>query len=231
MKGLSLGNRMKQYYEEAFKVVLPMRIPLILRIDGRCFHSWTKKNKLERPFDEKFIKNMGLMTKELCREIGCAEVAYVQSDEISILIHNYKKLDSQGWFGNELQKIVSISSAFCSSYFSRLYLTETMFDCRAFVLPEAEVNNYFLWRQQDASRNSIQMLARSLYSHKQCFKKNTKDLQDMIHEKEMNWNDLETYKRRGFCVAKGERGWKIDLEIPLFNQDINYIEQHLEKEE
>lgn len=231
MRGLTIGERMKSYYEEAYKIKLPMRMPIILRIDGRTFHTWTKRQKLNKPFDEVFISNMAQMTKDLCQEIGCVELAYIQSDEISLFIHGYKKLDSQGWFANELQKIVSVSAAFCSSWFSRTYETETMFDARAFVLPENEVANYFLWRQQDASRNSIQMLAQSLYSHKQLQKKKTSQLHDLIHEKGLNWNDMPTHQKRGYCVVKRNKGWEVDWEIPLFNENRGYIENHLAVDE
>ena len=113
MEKLSLGGRMKEYYEEVWKIKLPMRMPIIIRLDGRAFHSLTKQ--MEKPFDKKFIQNMQEVALKLCENISGAQLAYVQSDEISILMHNYKKLNSQAWFGNELQKLVSISASIASS--------------------------------------------------------------------------------------------------------------------
>lgn len=224
-----IGDRMKENYELPYRMVLPMRLPTVIRIDGRCFHSFTRG--MDRPFDEQFIENMGELSKYLCHEISTAQMAYVQSDEISILLHPYKKLESQAWFANEIQKMVSIAAGLASSWFSRKYGKEAIFDARVFVLPEAEVCNYFIWRQQDATRNSIQMLARSLYSPNQLFKKNVNVLHDLIVEKGKNWNDLETYKKRGMCVIKKDEKWMVDKEIPVFTENREYINNLLTVDE
>lgn len=227
MRGIS--DRMKENYEFPYRMVLPMRLPTIIRIDGRCFHSFTRKMK--RPFDEEFIENMAELTKYLCSEVSTSQLAYVQSDEISLLLHPYKKLESQAWFANEIQKMCSIAAGLASSWFSLKYGREAVFDARVFVIPETEVCNYYIWRQQDATRNSIQMLARSLYSSKQLHKKNVNILQDLIMEKGMNWNNLETYKKRGLCVVKKDGAWFIDKEIPIFTEKRLYIEDFLKLEE
>ncbi len=232
MKDLGIGLRMKNNYEEAYKIRLPMRMPVILRIDGNCFHQFTRKIKAERPFDEGFIKNMAKTAQYLCEQLMGVQIAYIQSDEISILLHNYKKLDSEPWFGNELQKIVSISSGMASAYFTNIYNLPAVFDSRAFVLPEAEVTNYYHWRQIDATRNSISMLAQSKFSHKQLLNKNREQMQEMMFQKDgTNWNDLATYLKRGFCVIKSNKGWIIDWDIPIFTQNRDYIEKLLEVEE
>jgi tRNA(His) 5'-end guanylyltransferase len=127
-------------------------------------------------------------------------LAYVQSDEISLLITNYQTLDTQSWFDNNLQKMISVAAGVASSTFTteswRIWMDEdtpslkkivpAIFDARAFVLPKEDVVNYFLWRQQDATRNSVQMLARSLYSHKECTNKNNSELQELIFQKGIN---------------------------------------------
>lgn len=116
-----------------------------------------------------------------------------------------------------------------------------LFDARVFMLPKDEVCNYFIWRQQDASRNSIQAVAQNIFSCKEIQGKNTDELQEMIFQKTgENWNDLPTRYKRGSCVVKKEitiypnpeseigitRGrWLVDLDIPLFTQDRNYINQ------
>jgi len=112
------------------------------------------------------------------------------------------------------------------------YKRPALFDSRAFNIPKEEVCNYFIWRQQDASRNSIYMLARSLFSHKELQGLNGKQLQDkMFEEKGVNWNDLPTRDKRGMCFYKGntveDRGWNPDENIPIFTQDRDYIEKFI----
>lgn len=220
-----IGDRMKTNYEEAYKHYLPMRMPTILRLDGKTFHTFTKK--MDRPYDGAFIENMANLAKWLVEEVQTARCAYVQSDEISLLLIPYNKFDTEAWFNNEIQKMVSISAGMASAYFTGLYRKLAVFDARAFVLPEAEVVNYFIWRQQDATRNSIQMLAQSMYSHKELHKKNTDDLQEMIFQKGKNWNNLPAYLKRGI-VATPEL---IDKDIPIFTQDRSYFDKFLTIEE
>lgn len=228
MDKTSIGDRMKGY-EDVFKYKLPRRMPVIIRLDGRAFHSWTRQQKCERPFDEKLISSMQKVAMELCGDIQGAMMAFVQSDEISILVHNYKKLNSEPWFANEVQKITSISAAKASSVMSLLYNCQTMFDSRVFVLPEAEVCNYFIWRQQDATRNSIQMVAQHHFSHRQCQGKSCDELQEMLFsQKQINWNDLPSTMKRGSCITKSQLNhlWVVE-DIPIFSQNRNFIEKFL----
>lgn len=255
----SLGDRIKGY-EDTFRHHLPMRMPVILRLDGKSFHSYTKGCK--KPFDEKLISVMNQTAQKLCEVIQGVQLAYVQSDEISLLINNYQNLNTESWFGNNIQKMVSIASAIASVEFTnnswQIWAPEKLspesdpmstcdfnesayFDCRAFVLPKDEVVNYFAWRQQDNTRNSVQMLARSLYSHKECDNKNNSQLQEMCFQKGKNWNDCPTQFKRGRCLLKQQvmkktwnpheqkdvevlrNVWTVDNEIPIFTQDFNYI--------
>lgn len=222
----SLGDRMKGY-EFACRATLPRRMPVILRVDGKAFHTFTRR--MNRPFDFSFIEAMNLVALELCREAQGAQIAYVQSDEISVLLHNYKRLETDAWFDNQVQKIVSVSSASAAATMSLYYGRPALFDARTFVLPEAEVCNYFIWRQQDATRNSIQMLARSRYSHSECDGKNAAELQEMCFQAGDNWNNLSTHLKRGrFAVRdKENREWLIDNDPPILTQDRAYVERHL----
>ena len=195
MSKLSLGSRMKHNYEEPFKVRLPARMPVIIRLDGKCFHTFTKN--MEKPFDDELVGRMLTLTQSLCEEIGGAVLGYTQSDEISILLHNYKKFDTQAWFDNEIQKMVSVAGSIASSYMSRLYDREVLFDARTFVLPESEVNNYFVWRQEDCIKNSISMMAQSMFSHKELHKKNGKEKIRMICEKGESWEQLKANYKFG----------------------------------
>lgn len=244
MNKLSLGDRMKSSYEEVWKIRLPLRMPIIIRIDGRAFHTLTKN--ATKPFDSDIIKMMQQTAQYVCKDIQGAQIAYIQSDEISILVHNYKKLNSGAWFNNEIQKMCSISAALASSYFTYLladvnqkimhrgysFPSIAQFDSRVFALPEAEVCNYFIFRQQDWTRNSVEMLTRSLYSHKECHKKNGAALQEMCFQKGQNWGKLPTHIKRGSCIYKNSEGkWIIDDKIPIFSKDRNFIEKYLKLEE
>lgn len=245
----SLGDRMKGY-EGAFKASFPPRLPVILRVDGKAFHTLLKGAR--KPFDDSVIEVMNETAAQLCHHIQGAQMAYVQSDEISVLIHGYKKFTSSAWFDNQIQKMVSVGASVATATFNNACFDPTgvplsfkppaFFDARAFVLPESEVCNYFLWRQQDCSRNSIQMLARSLYSHKECNDKNGSELQEMCFQKGQNWNAIPTAYRRGrvifkeyyqAAIASGavRSRWAVDSEIPIFSEDREYINKHLKTDE
>ena len=110
------------------------------------------------------------------------------------------------------------------------------FDARVFNLPKEEVTNYFIWRQNDATRNSIQSLAQANFSQKQIHSMNNSQLQDKLHEeKGINWNDCKTVEKRGSCVIHvfdksiNRSKWIIDEEIPIFTQNRDYIENILKK--
>jgi tRNA(His) 5'-end guanylyltransferase len=237
VRGDALGDRMKGY-ELAARTSLPRRLPVVVRVDGRAFHTYTRR--LTRPFDSRFIDAMDVVTLELCGEVAGAVFAYVQSDEVSLLVHNYRRLRTEAWFDNQVQKIVSVAAsvaaATMTAWSPRLFGTTAVrlahFDARAFVLPEAEVANYFLWRQQDASRNSLQMLARSLYSHAECEGQGSAQLQEMCFRRGRNWNDLPVHWRRGRCALQGAEGdWVVDREPPVFSRERGYVERFLQIEE
>lgn len=231
------GDRIKELYEDPYRITLPGRMPVMLRIDGKAFSSLTAK--CERPFDNKLIAAMDATAIYLCDNIQNADVAYVQSDEINILLTNYKKLTTQSWFNNNLVKMCSVAAGLASSYFtcsaSEYLKSIAAFDCRAFVLPKEEVNNAFLFRQQDASRNAISMVARTLYSHKELNGKTCNQMQEMMYQKGMNFNDLPVNWRRGRCIVKESYDhsgtqrskWVIDNNIPIFSQDVNYINKYV----
>lgn len=265
MSNDSLGDRMKSY-EDCYRIHLPIRMPVIMRIDGKAFHSYVKGTSpvgksVEKPFDKGLFDCMNDTAIELCKEVQGCRLAYVQSDEISLLLTNYQSVDTQSWFENNLMKMISISASVASVTFTQnswkiwgidhsnedpYYLTkEAYFDSRAFVLPKEDVTNYFIWRQQDATRNSVQMLARSLYSHKECTDKNNSELQEMIFQKGINWNDCPIPQKRGRCIIKQSsektslnpktgqyitairNEWVVDNEIPIFTVDRSYIDRFI----
>jgi len=222
---MELGDRMK-LFENAYRIYLPPRMPVIIRVDGKAFHTLTRK--CEKPFDALFAAVMDSTASALLEKVQDARMAYVQSDEISLLLIGYNTFASEPWFSNNLQKVVSISAAVASATFTMCWDYEpAYFDSRAFILPENEVCNYFLWRQQDCTRNSIQMVAQSMYSHKELHEKNSAELQEMTFQKGINWNDYEPYWKRGRVIT--HEG--VDRGIPIFTEDRKYIEKFLEIEE
>ena len=218
---------MKSYEDEQ---VFTNNLPLIVRIDGRHFHSLVKHLKLNKPFDDLFIESMNSVGKDVANDMSNFRLAYIQSDEISFLLYP-KTYRSQPWFGNKIQKVVSSASALASSYMSLIYDRPIQFDARAFVLPPHEVVNYFIWRQRDWTRNSVQMMARSLYSQKQLHGKNQSAMQDMIHDKGQNWNDLPVHLRRGRCIIYENEKYVVDNDIPIFTEDRGYVEKHVVMED
>ena len=241
----SLGNRMKAY-EEVNLHHLTRRMPLVIRVDGKAFHTFTRKNGFEKPFDKNFMTAMLVgVGRELIGEIQGSKLAYVQSDEISVLATDYENLDTQAWFEKNLQKMVSVSASVATACFNvywdvnRIPISEYgLFDSRAFVLPKEEVCNYFIWRQKDAVRNSIQGLGQANFSHKEMAGLNNDQVQEkLFQEKGINWNDLDVWKKRGACLYKNQVDKNIngcdvlrtevvaDWEIPIFTQDRDYVEK------
>ncbi|MCJ8012591.1 tRNA(His) guanylyltransferase Thg1 family protein [Paenibacillus sp. KQZ6P-2] len=231
------GNRMKGY-ENIFRQTLPQRLPVIIRIDGSHFHTFT--HGMEKPFDESLTKAFWETCKYLAQNIMGCKLIYHQSDEISILLTNYDKLTTQSWFENNLQKMVSVSASMATAKFNEVikeYYPDkplATFDSRAWVLPHDEVTNYFLWRQQDATKNSISMVAQANFPHTELQGLNGKNLQDkLFSEKGINWNELPTWQKRGVCITKqyyikGEATrskWDVDFDTPIFSQDREYINQ------
>jgi tRNA(His) guanylyltransferase len=203
-----LGVRMKTFYEQIPKTKLMRRCPVALRIDGKAFHTFTRG--FQKPFDEVLIKSMQETMKYLCENIQGCVLGYTQSDEITLILVDYKKLTSSAWFDYEVQKICSIAASMATMAFNKFfannvgdYCTYTyerednsheeyehilslaidkgaMFDCRCFNIPKEEVTNLIYWRQLDASRNSIQMVGQANFSHKELQNKSCNEIQDML---------------------------------------------------
>lgn len=224
----SLGNRMKDY-EGRSRYFLPKRSYTLIRCDGKSFHNYTKG--CDRPFDFGLISDMQQTTKYLCEQMN-AEIGYCQSDEISIVLTDFKTITTEALFDGNLQKLCSISSSIVTSKFNQLRMIRAnsfdvkiaQFDSRVWTVSDPwEVFNTFLWRQQDATRNSVQMVAQSLCSHKELQGKNINQQQEMIFQKGQNWNDYPTFCRRGTIFYKSENGYVTDLDCPILSQDQKYF--------
>jgi len=226
-----ISDRMKEY-ERASEIKLTRRLPMIIRLDGKAFHSWVRKTGCVRPFDHALMDMMAGLTKYLCENVSGTVLGYTQSDEISLLVRDDQSIDTEPWFDKRVQKVVSVASSLATYWFNANNAFEkkvpAFFDARAFVLPEDEVRNYFIWRQEDATTNSLSMLAQSLYPHEALQRKKWAELQEMCWRKGHNWNNLLSFEKRGVCayrmevtevspkgVAKRMRV-VIDREIPIF---------------
>lgn len=204
---MDIGDRMKLYEKaEAGRRLMPL-LPTMARIDGRCFHTFTKD--LERPYDPNLMEMMRLVTKFLVEETQ-ATVGYTQSDEINLLWHS-ESFKSQVFFDGKIQKMVSVLAALATARFNsmlRVFLPAKahllpVFDCRVWNVPnKVEAANVILWREMDATRNSIVMAAGAYYTHKQLLNKNTSEMQEMLFAKGVNWNDFPSRFKRGSYVQR-----------------------------
>jgi tRNA(His) 5'-end guanylyltransferase len=226
MKKDSLGDRMKEFYENRTRNFLPRRTYTIIRIDGKAFHTYTKG--LTRPFDEKFINNMDETACFLCKNIQGAKFAFVQSDEISILLTDFESITTDAWFDGNIQKMTSISASLATAKFNELRPNKiALFDSKVFTIPsDTEVENYFIWRQQDTVRNSVSSVAQSLFSHKKLENKNSNQMQEMCFQKGINWNDFPAKLKRGRLIIKQDykkediiRTKWVSIEPPIFTQE------------
>lgn len=272
MDKTTLGDRMKNNYENITRYYLTRRMPVIIRLDMKAGHTFTKG--MNKPFDDVFVKTMQDTMKYLCENIQGCVLGYTQSDEISLVLTDYAELTTDAWFGNNLQKMCSVSASMATLAFNKAFndnivkyidnnldadcgvtkdLTEyikilinarnkgAMFDSRVFTIPKEEVCNALIWRQQDATRNSIQSVGQANFSQKELHGKSCNDIQDMLMiQKGINWNDYSTTLKRGSCCIKTViqdpnvdikdgaypiSKWVVDNEIPIFTQDRNYVEK------
>ena len=219
----SIADRMKNNYENRTRVLLPRRTNTIIRLDGKVFHTYTKN--AQRPFDTGLMLAMQDTTKFLCKNIQGVRFAYTQSDEISLWLTDWADTKTDAWFDGNIQKITSVSASYATAYFNSIYKNYVgskelaYFDSRVFTIPEIdEVFNYFIWRQQDATRNSIQMVGQSLYSQKELHGKSINQVQELIFQKGQNWNDRCAYEKRGSVVKRINGDWQV-VEPPIFTQE------------
>ena len=219
-----LGRRLKQDYEDALRIQLPRRSYVVIRIDGRGFHKFTAG--LERPYSSRLADALDAAALQLCREmIGC-RFAYGQSDEYSFLLTDFEREDAALWFDGNLQKIVSVSASIFTGVFNKTFDSDQVaaFDSRVMVISQrAEVARYFLWRQLDASSNSLNMLASAHFSHRELLGKSTSEKHEMLYSKGLNWAHEPTDFKRGRVVRHHAEAWETDKEIPIFNRDENYL--------
>jgi hypothetical protein len=230
----ALGERMKAL-EYTTRTVLPRHTNMVIRVDGRAFHSFTRG--LERPFDPGFIHAMDQTALALCQEVQGAVCAYVQSDEISVIATDYAGSNAEAWLGGVHAKIVSLSASHATAVFNRALPREwefATFDSRAFTVPfTSDLTDYLLWRQHDARRNAVGMICDRYIGHKPTIGVKYAERVEMLRQKDITLDmfpqgciegrfitservlgDVEyTHKRTGeLHVAKDvlRRVWKIE---------------------
>jgi tRNA(His) guanylyltransferase len=219
---LDIEKRFKRY-ELVTQYYLTKRTPVIIRVDGSAFHTFTKYY-WGRGYSENFAATMCNAVLKMMPRMQGVKFVYTQSDEASFLLTDYDDLSTDAWFGYEINKLVSISAGMMTAFFNDYNLAKRTgedpvgwFDARAFNLPKEEVVNYFVWRQQDAIRNSKSMLAREYFSQKQLTGKNCDEMCKMLYqEKQVDWFALPHSRTYGLAVHKKDGKWFVDEDIPLF---------------
>ena len=201
----SLGDRMK-FYERHFgsnlTYLMPL-VPAVIRLDGRAFHTFTRG--LDRPFDRGMTDLMDRTTRYLVEETNAC-IGYTQSDEITLVLYA-ESHNSQIHLDGKVDKLNSLLASAASLYFAS-HLEDYIpskagqrpqFDCRCFSVPnKAEAVNALVWREQDATRNSIQMLGQANFSHARLQNKSCDEIQELLFsEKGINWNDTRDRDKRG----------------------------------
>jgi tRNA(His) 5'-end guanylyltransferase len=205
-----LGDLLKgQEQVEAGRKADPF-LPLMARIDGKCFSKFTKG--LQRPFDERFVALMVATTEHLVEQSE-ALLGYCQSDEITLYWYNDKDQYSNRdyWFGGKYQKLTSVLASTASSYFTANlpnFIPEKVgqypaFDCRVWNVPDLEhVWKNFLWRFRDAEKNSVSMYARHFFPHSNLQNKKSGEMKQMLYCYGKPWDDLPSHFREGTYVRR-----------------------------
>lgn len=205
----TLGDRIKRYEAVSDHKLTP-RSPVFIRVDGKAFHTFTRG--ADKPFDQTIIDSMVYAATETAKQMTGFKLAYVQSDEATFMITDYDTLESQGWFGYELNKLVSITASAFTAYFNSYYCNHfiatdqsvlmAMFDARAFTVPVEDAPNVFIWRQRDWERNSIQMFARAYSSHKECQGLNVTELKDLCLSKGFDYDSIADQEKHGTFINR-----------------------------
>jgi tRNA(His) guanylyltransferase len=206
MSTCPIMKRMKDNYESRYEFYLTRRTPVIIRLDGIAFHTYTKN--AVKPFDDQIIFAMQQAALELCRKISGVKCAYVFSDEISLLLTDYDRLGTQAWYDYSLNKMLSASASIASALFNKIMQREydALFDSRAFNIPEHDVNNYFVARQRDAIKNSIGSFANYYFSSNELENVSNDDRIRMLYDKHgVDWYEQKDVYKYGTFIKRVDR--------------------------
>ena len=212
-------------YEHKECHMLTRKRPVIIRLDGKAFHTFTRG--LDKPWDDRLMKSMQQTMLYLCAEVQGCRFGYTQSDEISLLLVDYERETSEAWFDYGIQKMVSVAASMATYEFNRrlrdwpkygvnFASKVALFDARVFALPFDKVSTYFIWRQKDAIKNSVSMLAQSMFSHKQLDRVNTENKKRMILEASgKSWESYSDHQKYGACCLLEEQKFTTPEGVPF----------------
>lgn len=222
------------YYRDIADYRLLPKTYVIVMLDGRSFSKLIKK-RFERPFDDKFINYMNETALYLCRNVGNCKLAYVQSDEISLVLSDMDNPTQDTFFGYRLCKLQSIIASMASVKFNHLVTMDLLstpcsqsdmiemvrqqklieFDCRAWNVPNTyDMVAWFLYRQNDCIKNSKQQAAQTYLSHNELNNKHTDEQIKLLLEKEgIDWNEYPDRMKYGRFIYK-------DMET-FYSEEIN----------
>lgn len=217
-----MGDRLKMFEGiEAGRILIP-NLPICVRVDGRAFHTFTRG--MNRPYDERMSKAMIETMKYLVKKTDAC-IGYVQSDEISLVLSDTK----DPLFGGRVQKLTSIIAAMATAKFNdeihKSFPDKPLaeFDCRVWNVPNrTEAANTILWREFDATKNSISMAARSVYSDNQLLNKNSSEKQEMLWQKGINWDKYPVFFKRGTYARR------VVIERKLTPDELKDLPEHHE---
>lgn len=228
----SLGDRQKQY-EKASESELVPKMPIIIRLDGKAFHTFTKG--MDKPFDNVLGLAMRRTMQSLCKDVHTCVLGYTQSDEITLILKLPDRIRSQSYMNRRIQKIASLTASKCTRYFNKYFIEEVEnyrnslikkanltdkdaklvsvykrkihgaeFDSRAFNVPEWDCINNIIWRQQDAIRNSVEMVGHVYFTTNELHKVNVEQIKEkLLNEKGINWDtDFTEYQHMGIMCIK-----------------------------
>lgn len=209
---MDLATRMKEY-EKVSDVKLIKRMPVIVRIDGKAFHTFTRG--FDKPYDYRLSLLMKDLAEYLLKNVQNCVLAYTQSDEVSLVLNDYKTLETDALFDNRVQKIVSVIASQATARFNEAFyktfasdekffgkLFKVNFDCRAFNISSDELENYLLWRQRDCKRNTISSYGRYFLTHRAIQGKNSSQIIEMLKEKGVDIEDIPSDVRYGILLYK-----------------------------
>jgi tRNA(His) guanylyltransferase len=190
-----LGDRIKNYESISEHYFLP-KTPIIVRVDGKAFHTWTKGCK--RPFDQTLITCMFEAAKDVAVNMQGCKALYAQSDEVTFVLDDSYSIETQQWFGGRQNKIESVTAAMMTAFFNKRWLNTypekltmgyipAIFDARAFQCPKEDVANVFLWRVKDWERNSLSMFCNQYFTPKQLHGQGRTDQHEMLYKIGHNW--------------------------------------------
>lgn len=223
----TLGDRIK-HYESISEHYFTPKVPIIVRVDGRAFHTWVKKVGCKKPFDNVLIRSMFEAAKVVANEMQNCHGFYAQSDEVTFVMDDSGAVETQQWFGGRQNKIESITASIMTRSFQERFVLNSIldsttnrtedqilepayFDARAFQCPKGDVANVFLWRVRDWERNSLTMFCGQFFSHKELHGKSASDRHEMLHQIGHNWATECTDQQKNGSWWSPKNGERFDL--------------------